>query len=350
MAFSRPTLQEIITRVQADLVSRLSLAGPVLRRSVVYVVSRVIAGASHLLHGHLEWNARQILPDQSEAEFLTRAANLYGIARIAAAYAGGDVTFTGTDGATIPAGTLLQRADGTEYETDADGTIAAGSATVGVTAVVAGADGNADAGTALSMVSPIASVNASATVAAGGISGGTDAETDDALRVRLLERLRDPPHGGSDSDYVRWAKEVAGVTRVWVSPLELGLGTVVVRFVRDGDADIIPDAAEVAAVQDYIDERRPVTADVSVAAPVAVPLDFTISVVPDTAVVRAAVEANLEDLLTREAEPGGEILLSHIREAISVAAGESDHVLSDPVADVQANTGEIFVMGTVTWV
>ena len=94
---------------------------------------------------------------------------------------------------------------------------------------------------------------------------------------------------------------------------------------------------------------RPVTAQETVAAPVADPLDFAIALTPDTAEVRAAVEAELRDLIAREAEPGGTILISHIREAISIAAGETDHVLASPAGNVTAAAGAIVTMGAVTW-
>jgi uncharacterized phage protein gp47/JayE len=165
----------------------------------------------------------------------------------------------------------------------------------------------------------------------------------------LLARIQQPPHGGADYDYVNWALEVAGVTRAWVYPMELGLGTVTVRFVRDNDASIIPDAGEVAAVYDYIEARRPVTADLTVLAPVAVPLNFSIAVTPNTAAVKAAVETELRDLLLREAEPAGTILLSHIREAISLAAGESNYTMTSPNADVTNTTGSMTTFGAITW-
>ncbi|MDX9862130.1 MAG: hypothetical protein RBS99_14555, partial [Rhodospirillales bacterium] len=62
-----------------------------------------------------------------------------------------------------------------------------------------------------------------------------------------------------------------------------------------------------------------------------------------------AIEAEIRDLLRREAEPGGTILLSHIREAISIAAGEYDHALAAPAADLAHDTGEIAVFGGITW-
>ena len=57
----------------------------------------------------------------------------------------------------------------------------------------------------------------------------------------------------------------------------------------------------------------------------------------------------MQDLLLREAVPGGTILLSHIRAAISAAAGETDYVLLSPSANVTNSTGNMSTMGTITW-
>lgn len=350
MAFQRPTLSELVDRVSSDFVSRLSLAGAVLRRSVLGVLSRVVAGAAHGLYGYLDYLSRQIFPDVSEAEFLERQASLFGINRVAATFSAGPVTITGTSGTVIPAGTLLQRADGTEYETQADGTISSGTVSISVQAVEAGEDGEAEESVSLSFVAPVSGANSAATVGTGGLTGGEDAEDDDSLRDRLLDRMRQPPQGGASHDYETWALEVAGVTRAWVYPQELGLGTVTVRFVCDDEDPVIPDAAKVEAVQDYIDARRPVTADVTVAAPTAVALDFEIEIVPNTTAVKAAVQAELEDLIRRDAEPGGTILLSQIKTAIGVSEGVTDFTLTDPTADVTHTTGQIATMGAITWV
>lgn len=349
MAFQRPTLADLIERITSDFQSRLQLAGALLRRSVVVVIARILAGATHGLYGYLDFLSKQIFPDTSDAEFLERHASLFRVQRNPATFATGAVVFTGTNGSVVPAGTILQRADGLQYETDADGTIAAGTATVGITALEASSNGNAPVGTVLSFVSPVESIDATCTVGTGGITAGDDQETIEALRLRVLERMQSPPHGGADFDYIAWAKQVTGVTRAWVYPEELGYGTVVVRFVRDNDEDIIPSAGEVEDVQTYIDAVRPVTAAVTVVAPVPVEVDFTIAITPDNSATRLAITAELEDLLTREAEPGGTILISHIREAISVAAGEYDHTLTVPSGNVTNDTGEISVMGAITW-
>ncbi|MFQ5472614.1 MAG: baseplate J/gp47 family protein, partial [Dehalococcoidia bacterium] len=338
-------------RIEGDIDSRLPGTDPRLRRSILGVLARGHAGAANGLYGAIAFYALQLFVDTAETEFLDRHASLWGITRKAPTAATGPVTATGTDGTLIPQGTLLKRADAQEYSTDADGTISGGSVTLNLTASTAGAAGNLTVGESLSFVSPISGVDVTVTVQSGTVDG-TDAEADSALQTRVLRRIQQPPHGGAEFDYETWALEVPGVTRAWVLPQNQGAGTVGVTFVRDNDSNIIPDAAEVQAVQDYIDDktRRPVTAVVTVFAPTPVSLNFTIQLTPDTTAVRNAVQAELQDLLLREAVPAGTILISHIREAISIAAGETDHVLSSPAADVTHQAGELAVFGTITWV
>lgn len=359
MAFVRPILAQLVERVQEDFISRLDLDTPLLRRSLVLVLSRVVAGAAHMLHGHLEYLSKQIFPDQAERAYLLRWGALFGKALNPATYARGPVRLSGTDGRAIPAGTRLRRSDGAEYTVDVEQTISSGHATVAVTAVVSGIDGNCDAGTVLSLESPIVGVDTACAVYGGDLAEGTDQETTDEFRVRVLERMRAAPHGGNASDYVAWAKEVSGVTRAWCYPLELGAGTVVVRFVRDDDSgSIIPSAGEVATVQahiagtggdDYLDGEAPVTAVVTVLAPVGTPLNFDLRISPSGTPERAAVTAALSALLTRIAKPGGTIPRSQIEVAIGTADGVTDFSVIAPSTDVVGATGEMATMGTITW-
>jgi uncharacterized phage protein gp47/JayE len=352
MAFNRPTLSELVDRIKADLGTRIVGSATVLRRSVIAAISVVMAGAVHLCYGFIEYMTKQMFADTAEDEFLERHASIYGVARNAATFADGPVVFTGTNGTEIPAGTLMQRADGIQYATDAIGTISSGTVTVQVTCLTAGETGNLEAAQAVTLVSPISGVTSEGAVDTDGLTGGADEEDNDGLRERLLAKIQEPPHGGNANDYEQWAKEVNGVTRVWVYPSQYGDGTVGVAFVRDDDTpSIIPSVGEVADVQAYIDVLAPVTADVTVWAPTSQALNLTINLdgVSDTAAVKAAIEAELKDLIRREAEPAGTLLISHIREAISSAAGEDDHVLTTPTTNQTASAGAIFELGTITW-
>ena len=351
MPLNRPTLQALMDRAVADISSRLPGADARVRRSNLNVLSRMHSGGMHELYGELDWAARQLLPDTCDDDILLRWANIFlNVPQKAASFAVGQVQFTGTNNSVIAAGTLLQRSDGAEYSVDADVTIAASMGTAGVTAIVEGVAGNAISGTSLSLVSPIPGVNAAGTVTVDGLTNGVDIESIASVRARLLYRLRQPPQAGADFDYVEWAQSVPGITRAWCFPKYYGSRTVGICVVTDGAAGgLIPSPATVAAVQAYIDSVRPVTADATVFAPISDALNFTIALTPNTVVVQAAVQAELADLLSREAVPGGTLLLTHINQAISVATGETDHVLSVPAASVVSAPGHISVLGVITW-
>lgn len=349
MPFVRPTLSELQDRAEADLASRMGLSA-LLRRGTLWVLSRLIAGAAHGLHGRADFLARQLMPDTADVEHLDRWAGIYGVTRKAATPSAGTVTFTGTDAAVIPAGTRLRRVDSLEVETQAEGTISAGTASVAVEAVDPGVAGNTAAGAELDLVSPIAGIDDTATVDSPGLSSGAERETDAALRTRVLQQLQERPQGGSKADYIGWALSQPGITRAWCLPAWYGGGTVGLTCATDdAPGGPIPDAGTISDLQTYVDGVRPVTAQVFVFAPTEVTLDPTIQLTPDTQVARAAVEASLEDLLRREAEPGATLYLSHIKEAISTAPGEVDHTLVSPTADVVASDHELITLGTVTW-
>ena len=167
-------------------------------------------------------------------------------------------------------------------------------------------------------------------------------------------RIQSPPQGGSDNDYKQWALSVPGVTRVWVQPKTPDAGSVTVRFAMDGSrTDGLPLPADVASVKAYIEApgRRPVTANVVVVAPTVQAINITITgLTPDTAAIRAAVQAELTDALLANGSPGGTIRLSWLYEAVSRASGERYHRVTVPSADVVLAAGALPKLGTVTFV
>lgn len=349
MSFARPNLSELIERARGDLESRLPGADARLRHSVLDVLARTHGGTAAGLYGYLDWLAAQLMPDTAEAEHLARWASIWGIRRKAAIAATATVQATGVDGSVIAAGTQMQRVDGAAYRTVAAATIAAGTADLAVEAAATGPGGDLTVGAKLNLSSAIIGVNAAVTVTEAGEAGFTE-ESDDDLLARLLSRIRTPPQGGAKSDYVAWALAQPGVTRAWAYPGWMGAGTVGVAFVMDGRDDILPLEADVAAVQAAIEELRPVTAELIVFAPAAQPIDVVIRVAPDTPEIRASIEAELADMFTRDAEPGGTIHVSRLREAISLSPGEHNHQLDLPDRDQTVAAGTIPMLGEVTFV
>lgn len=345
MPFNTPSLPELIARAQSDLGGSSALL-----RSDAEVLSRVFAGASYGRYGHQEYIAAQILPDTADEDTLRRMARArLKRDRLDAVAATGAASFVGAAPALLDAGTLLQREDGVRFRVTASVKLVKTQGVAQLEAVEPGQLGNTPAGTVLRLVSPVLGVGEEFTVNPPGVGGGTEQESIETLRGRVIRSYQVIAHGGSSSDYVTWALEVAGVTRAWLVRHWLGPGTVGLFFVRDDDIDLIPTAEALALVEAYVQKERPVTADLYVLAPVERPIQYQIKLMPDSGAIRAAVEAALVDLHNRESDLGGVMLNSHVREAISGATGERDHVLQSPSGDVQAAGNELLTYGGVRW-
>lgn len=105
---------------------------------------------------------------------------------------------------------------------------------------------------------------------------GEDEESDDALRARYLDRVRNPSSGGNAADYRNWAREVPGVGGAKVYPLWDGPGTVKVVIVDSDMQSASPTLVSEAA--DYIESLRPVGADVTVVAATALEIEITATI------------------------------------------------------------------------
>ncbi len=364
MAWTRPTLATIDTRIQSDLESRLDDSQTFLRRAITKVLARIYAGAIHLLYGFLEYMQRQLFITTAENEFLDKHGIEFGLPRTAAVKGTGSGTATGTTGTVIPVNTELQSAAGVVYLTDAAATIVAGVATIAITAKVASSDGNESGGVILTFVSPITDINTSFTLDSNGISNGADEELKAAYSSRILTRKRKPPHGGADTDYEMWAKEISGVTRAWTIQAWQGIGTIGLAFVRDDDSGIIfPDLTERTAVYDYIISHTDPGSGEMIGIPVtAIPgfkiieltaktINMTIAIYPNTVTVQTNIITQLKNLFYDKGGSGQTIYRSWVQEAISAATAEDRNRVIIPTIDSEltASTSELQVLGVITW-
>lgn len=328
MTWATPTLSEVRRIVRDYIAAGLPGADAAVPNSVLRVMADSNAALAHLTLLYLDWLSKQIMIDTAEAEWLDRFGNIWVNGRKAATFATGTATFTGDIGTVIPDGTVLQSSAGVQYQTTEEITLGAGPTSVELVALDPGSSGNQVGGASLSPQSAISGVESNAVVVS--ISGGLSIESDDSLRSRILDRIRQPPHGGSANDYVQWARDVPGVTRAWAK-MEAGLGTVTVRFMMDDDRAPygLPLEDDIEAVREYIDERRPVSVrDVYIISPT--PRFITVAIgnlSRSDASVRAAIEVSLKKMFLRKASPGGTMYRSWIGDAVSSAAREDHHEL-----------------------
>lgn len=374
MPFPRPTLTELQALASADATaSDLQGADGFLRRSWLRVMAWVQAGMSNLHYGFLDWIARMSVPFTAQDEYLVSWASLKAVNRLAATKAvspaGQGVAFTGSGGV-IPNAYQINRGDGAAFVTTASGTISAGTVTVPVIAVDAGALGNTDASTQFQLSTSIAGIDATGTATAAFI-GGSDQETDTSLRNRMLLAFAKPPQGGAGSDYVEWALEVPGVTRAWCLPLGNGPGTAIVYTMFDvteaahagfpqgtnGVATLenrdTAATGDQLAVANFIFPLRPVTALVYSYAPVASTQNFTVGGLdPDTTDMRTSVSAAIGGMLTLKDSPLADTPIdqSDVDGAILAIPGINSFRVTAPGFPINTGTGSIAVLGTVGFV
>jgi uncharacterized phage protein gp47/JayE len=353
MPFTRPSLATLTARIRADVNAAFAGAGlrldATLRRTVPWVMTGAYAVAVHVLYGAVDWLSKQILPTTADADNLEQHAAVYGMTRNEAVEATGTFVFTGVNTTAIPIGTQVVREDGALYETTAVGTISGGEAEVAAVAVVAGDDGNIDAGTELSLASPITGIDTTVT-AETAWSTGADEESTEALRDRLLDRIQNTPQGGAEADYDQWMRDVTGVFRTLIVPNARGAGTVDGYFLHEEGAGIgIPTGPQVTAVQTAVDLVRPVTADFLAAAPTTTSIAFTLSITPDTAETQDAVEAALDALYLRKALSGETIYVSDYWAAASAATGIDGVDIASPSADATPADGVVYIRGAMTY-
>nr|DAD85671.1 MAG TPA: Baseplate J like protein [Siphoviridae sp. ctP6113] len=202
-----------------------------------------------------------VFPSAESGEYLDQHAAQLGMVRQPGTKARAEVTFTGTNGTVIPAGTAVYAPDsGLRYLTLEAATIAEETAVATVEAESIGADYNVPAGSITSMAVNVPGVDDLANLEAA--AGGSDPESDVDLYTRIHDRLSLPITSGNVNHYIQWAKEVAGVSYASCIPLWAGNGTVKV-VIAGADKGAVDEEIRSACAA-HIEEEKPIGATVTV--------------------------------------------------------------------------------------
>jgi uncharacterized phage protein gp47/JayE len=355
MPWSTPTLRDVRSAIRDAITGRLPGADANVPNSVLRVLSEAMGALCHLTLQYVDWLARQLLPDTAESEWLDRHGDIWLVnadgstGRKLATQASGSADFAGAQGTLVPTATQLGYATGVAYRTTAQITIGAAPSPAPIQAIDPGSAGNLNQGTPLALQTPVAGIT---NVTVVMLQGGTDDETDDELRARILKRIREPPMGGSAYDYEQWALAVPGVTRAWCAPQEMGIGTASIRFMMDdlrAANDSFPLPEDVDAVQTYVDSKRPVTVkQCYVLAPLKQPIEFNIiNLNPDNEAVRGTIQTSIEAMLYQLAAPGQTIFAAWKYAAVMNAPGVISFDMGSCADDVMPDSGHMAVLGDI---
>jgi uncharacterized phage protein gp47/JayE len=356
MPWSTPDLRVVRSHVRDSIRSSLPGADALVPNSVLRVLSDSQGALCHLTLQYIDWLALQLMPDTAETEWLDRHGDIWLVnsdgttGRKAATLSVGTIEVTGIAGTIVPFASRFSSGTNVEFETVEEATVLADAPTpIEVRALDPGIAGNLDPGSSLFVKSSIPGLE-TATVLE--LHGGVDEENDDDLRMRVLSRIRQPPMGGDKTDYEQWALAVPGVTRAWCGPLEMGMGTVTVRFMMDelrASSQGFPSDFDCRTVEAYLDTVRPVAVkDRFVVAPIPQRIDIQISnLSPDTNAIRGAIEASLEAMLLSYAKPGQTIFAAWKYFAIMGTAGVDSFDLLNTNDDVMPSPGHMPVLGDI---
>jgi len=363
MPWATPSLSSVRSSVRDAIRGRLPGADANVPNSVLRVMSDAMGALCHLTLQYIDWLAKQLLPDTAETEWLDRHGTIWLVnadgstGRKLATPAQGTVIFVGaTPNIVVPIYTQLASALSLYQTTAQITTGAAGSPTPApVMAMQTGTDTNLPAGTTLTLASDsaVTSEMQGLTITVDTLDGGTDDETDDQLRLRVLARIRKPPMGGDADDYVAWAESYPGVTRAWSYPLEMGMGTVTVRFMMDdlrADNGGFPLPDDVINVATYLDTVRPVAVkDFFVEAPIPFPVNIPIrNLNPGDQATRNNITASLEQAFYDRQSPGQTWFEAWTDEAIMSSVGVISYNCK-PGDTVMPNVGCLPVLGNITY-
>lgn len=218
---------------------------------------------------------------------------------------------------------------------------------------------NLDANSVLSIQSQISGVNNTAGVTFLALTGGSDDESTESYRNRVLNAWKNPRTPLNVADIEFRCFEVPGVTRVWVKEVFPAIGQVSTYFVRDGDADIIPSAGEIQNVKNSILQSKGAfidDADIIVKAPTPVTVDFDFSAIsPDTPSMRQSIANNLDVFFSENSNLGVDIQEISYQKAISdsidLETGDvlQSFTLTAPIGTIVVATESLAVLGDITY-
>lgn len=317
------------------------------------LAARLYAAAAQIqaLYHQAQWVLEQSFPQSAQGLYLEQHAALRGLHRAAATYATGVIRFGAANAATdltIEAGTICMTSSGTRFSTTEDATLPAGNAYVDVPARAAdtGTQSNVAAGTITLMSAMPTGIQACVNPEA--FRGGTEAESDEALRARLLDSYQRLPNGGNAAYYEQTALSYSGVAAASAVGRPRGVGSVDVYVAADKG---IPDSELLQAIEAYLEARREISVDLRVLAPTTSAVDISVAILPTTGTsfttAKEQVDAALRSVFTG-ALLGKGFTLAALGDLLYHLDGIENYRIIAPSTDIAASPTILPTLGTVS--
>ncbi len=288
--------------------------------------------------------------DETSGEYIDKKCTERGIIRKPGTKAHGELTFAGSDGTVIPAGTVFLTLDGLEYETAVATTITAGVATATIKAVEVGEVYNVQSGSITNQYNSISGLTEVTNKVA--TADGTDPESDKSLVDRYYNYLQKPATSGNIHHYEQWALEVDGVGGVKVTSLASGNGTVGVLIVGPTKQPVGSEIVTHCATR--IEDNRPIGATVTVKSASGLAVNVAAAIAVESKITKEKVKAEftlrLDAYLKSIAFVKYQVLYNQISFILLGIDGVVDYsalTVNGGTANIPIGADQVPVLGTV---
>jgi uncharacterized phage protein gp47/JayE len=226
-AFENKTISEIRELIINSFQNTFNKTFRLLPKSFIKVIASVFAAVYIILHKQIGWLFLQLFPETAywgtvnilglKVRPLIKWGVLIGVGepRNGSQWQGKITVKISHNNSVLVAGTQLTGdINGKLYITEESAALDSETALVPVICADTGTAGNLESGDTLSFVSPLGTVEKTATVFEV-TSYAVEDESEAEYRARVVSRFRSPPMGGALSDYRRWASDVPGVLNTY---------------------------------------------------------------------------------------------------------------------------------------
>ena len=318
------------------------------------LAARLYAAAAQIqaLYLPAQWLLDQSFPQTARADYLDRHAQLRGISRAIATCATGTLRFgiQAAIGSDLPigAGTVCMTGTGVRFATTEDVVLRAGELYVDAPAMALepGKEGNVAPETVTIMAAMPVGIRACTNPEA--FSGGDDAESDEALRRRLLDSYRRLPNGANAAYYEQAALSFTGVAAAVAVRTPRGVGTVDLYVATDAG---LPDAELLQEIYSYLQEKREISVNLQVLAPTTANVNITVSIRPAVGFTFAQAKEDAEAALRAAftgALLGKGVTLAFLGNLLYDLESVSNYRFALPASDLAARSTVLPKLGNIT--
>lgn len=347
-------MEKTIETIYSEMLAVFGEASGYLPSSSCDLAARLYAAAAQIqgLYLQAQWLLDQSFPQTASGDYLDRHAQLRGISRSVATCAAGKLRFglsaaVGGD-LTVKSGTVCMTKDGVRFATTDDATLKAGELYIDVPAMALepGRKGNVAANTVTIMAAMPVGIKACTNPEA--FSGGEDEESDEGLRLRLLDSYRRLPNGANAAYYEQTALSRTGVAAAVAVGRPRGVGSVDLYIATDAG---IPDEALLSEVNEYLQEKREISVDLQVLAPTAQPLNIQVAIQPAAGYTFETAQTDADAALRAAFTGvmlGKEVTLAFLGNLLYSLDSVQNYSFASPTADIPASPTVLPCLGNVT--